>query len=101
MRAVADRPVIEVFPVLANLGYRPMEREIKNYSLAGIVNSTPESSYTVHTLLIRGERFDLRLTGLGDDARFYWVSGDGSQIGDSFERLTGDDIEQFAKKIRE
>ena len=95
MHALADRPLVEVYPALANLGIRPSDREIKNYSLAGIVNSTHESAYTVHSLVLAGKQIDLRLKGLGDNATFSWVGTNGDQIGDAFQHLTAYEIERL------
>lgn len=75
------------FPVLRALGVLEGETAVHDYIIAGIVNTTASSSYTLHTATIGVHTFDLRIVGLGESCYFAWVDQHGHTVGAEFKRL--------------
>lgn len=92
---IQNPSITEAFPLLKCFGLALDATSIKGYSLAGIVNTTADQAYKVHELESNGERFELRVCGLGDSARFEWVNSLGKVVGESFDILTAHDLDRL------
>jgi hypothetical protein len=91
--------VYDAFPTLKRFGLPANLREIQGFTLAGIVNSSASNAYTFHEVEHEGEKFELRVCGLGDSAYFEWVNGQGQPVTDTFDRLTAADVERLQRTV--
>lgn len=75
------------FPLLRTLGVLEGETAVHDYIMAGIVNTTASSAYTLHTATIGEHTYDLRIVGLGEGCYFAWIDEHGQTVGTGFNRL--------------
>jgi hypothetical protein len=75
------------FPLLRALGVLEGEKSVHDYIMAGIVNTTASSAYTLHTATIGEHTYHLRIVGLGDGCYFAWIDDQCQIVGTAFHRL--------------
>lgn len=84
---MATNNLNEEFPLLRKLCVLEGTEQVRGFTVAGIVNTTRECAYTLHSYQHAGQTFELRITGLGDEARFEWITEAGSTVGEAFDTL--------------
>jgi hypothetical protein len=75
------------FPRLRALGVLDGATALHAYFIAGVVNTTSGSAYTLHTEQLGVHSYDLRIVGLGDGCYFVWTDESGNSASEHFHLL--------------
>jgi hypothetical protein len=98
-KQMAPLTLNDEFPRLRALGVLDGNTALHDYFIAGVVNTTNSSAYTLHTAQVGLHTYDLRIVGLGDGCYFVWTDKSGNAASGQFHLLEVGEIRRLQSSM--